>query len=207
MASVLIHMAVAKKINEKIKYNEKDLLLGVIAPDIGKDINIPRKISHFTDGISSTPNIDLFLKKYKAKLNNSYEMGYFIHLLTDVVWFDEFIKNYEKESNFVLKDGGKVYLDEEEFNDLIYNDYTNLNRQLLDYYNMDLSIFYEEYEFPDVFIEEIPKDKLRQLVDKMGIICSKDYTNTEYVFSIENIVHFVEFTTLYVWDNIKEYIK
>lgn len=207
MASALIHMAVAKRINERIKYDEKILFLGVIAPDIGKDINIPRNVSHFTEGDNSVPDIEKFLEKYKDKLDRPYEMGYYIHLLTDVIWHGDFIKNYDEKSNFVLKDGQKVYITKDEFGKLIYNDYSNLNGRLLDYYDMDLSVFYDEYEFPEIFIEEIPKQHLRTLIDKMGLICSKDYSNKEYVLSIENVIHFIEFTVLYVWDNIKKYVK
>ena len=40
--------------------------------------------------------------------------------------------------------------------DLIYNDYTNLNTVLLDEYNMDLNIFYNEPPQLDNIIQEIP---------------------------------------------------
>lgn len=205
MASVLIHMAVAKKVNEKLNRNEKHLLLGTIAPDIGKDLNIPRQISHFTDGIKVTPNLDTFYNKYKNDLTGDYELGYFIHLIVDVLWFEEFLKNYQNENNFLLKNGEKIYISEEEYCKLLYNDYTNLNSQLLDYYDMSLSVFYDEYEFPKNKIEEIPYDQLRRLVDKMGIICSGDMTSKEYALSIENIVHFIEYSTIYVMDKLKEY--
>lgn len=205
MASVLIHMAVAKRVNKRLNRNEKNLLLGTIAPDIGKDLNIPREISHFTGGSEVTPNLDLFYNKYKNDLTADYELGYFIHLIVDVLWFEEFLKNYRDQNNFILKNGEKIYISEEEYCKLLYNDYTNLNSQLLDYYDMDLSLFYDEYEFPKNKIEEIPYNELRGLVDKMGLICSDDRTSKEYALSIENIVHFIEYSAIYVIDKLKEY--
>lgn len=203
MASALIHMAVAKKVNEKLNLNEKYFLLGSIAPDIGKDINIPKKISHFHNS-ENLPNIDMFLDKYKSYLNNPYEMGYLVHLLTDYIWFKEFITNYDKKESYVLKNGEKINIPFQLFNELLYNDYTNLNHLILDYYNIDLSVFYEEYPLPKTAITEIPEDKLRELINKMSIICSSDYTNKEYILSLENVTHFIEYATIYVLDRLEE---
>ena len=38
MASAIIHLCIAKEINKYLKMNEKELLLGAIAPDISKEI-------------------------------------------------------------------------------------------------------------------------------------------------------------------------
>ena len=47
MASSMIHMAVAKEINKKLKKDEKALLIGTIAPDISKLIGDNKIKSHF----------------------------------------------------------------------------------------------------------------------------------------------------------------
>lgn len=205
MASVLIHMAVAKKINEELKRDERNLLLGSIVPDIGKSLNISRKVSHFTNGISDTPNVNLFYDKYKTNLNNDYELGYFIHLLTDELWFEEFMKNYMTKDGFILKNGEQIDIKEEEYFKLLYNDYTNLDPELLDYYNMDLSIFYDEYEFPINAIEEIPYNKLRRLLDEKSLIYTKNSKTKEYILSLENITLFIEYSAIYVMDKLREY--
>ena len=77
MASAIIHIAVAKKLNEQLKMNEKALFLGTIAPDISKHIGQDRKISHFLDE-NRIPNLNLFLKKYNNSLNIPFIMGYYI---------------------------------------------------------------------------------------------------------------------------------
>ena len=46
------------------------------------------------------------------------------------------------------------------------NDYTNLNIQLIEKYNLDLKIFYNDITNIEYIIKEIPLDKLNILVDK-----------------------------------------
>ena len=89
MASAIIHIAVAKKLNEQLKMNEKELFLGTIAPDISKHIGQDRKVSHFLYE-NRIPNLNLFLKKYNNSLNIPFIMGYYIHLFTDYLWFKYF---------------------------------------------------------------------------------------------------------------------
>lgn len=205
MASALMHMAVAKKVNDKLKCDERYFFLGPIAPDIGKELKIPRKITHFTDGTTDTPDLNKFYQKYHSELNNDYELGYFVHLIVDVLWFEEFLKNYKSDDSCILKNGEKINVSEEEYCKLIYNDYTNLNAKLLDYYDMDLSIFYEEYDFPKTKIEEIPYDHFRVLLDSMSLIVSNISKPKDYMLSLENIVHFIEYSSVYVLDKLEEY--
>lgn len=47
MASSIIHLAVAKEINKKLKRKEKEILIWSIAPDISKHINKTKFKSHF----------------------------------------------------------------------------------------------------------------------------------------------------------------
>ena len=85
MASAVIHLCVAKEVNKYLKMDENMILLGSIAPDISKQIGETKEISHFLDHTNEDdiPNIDRFLSKYKSELNKPFEVGYFIHLLTD----------------------------------------------------------------------------------------------------------------------------
>lgn len=206
MASALIHFAVAKKVNEKINVsNEKHFLLGSIAPDIAKMIGSTREKSHFildTDK-SDSPNIGVFLKKYKKYLNNPYELGYYVHLLTDVLWFDEFLPNFIKEDYIINRSKEIVHFNEEEIKYLIYNDYTNLNPEILSYYNFDLSLFYETFSFPKNHIEEVSEEYFQDVIDKLGNICLKE-SGGSYIFPLETIIHFIEYATIYVLDEIKK---
>lgn len=209
MASALIHLAVAKRVNEVLKIeNEKHLLFGSIAPDIAKMVGSTRKKSHFIleDEGTDTPNIERFLGKYKKYLNEPYELGYFIHLVTDVLWFDEFLPNFVQDTYLINSWGEKIKFEEDELLEILYNDYTNLNKEVLSYYNLDLSLFYEEFEFPHNHIEEVSEEHFQDVIDKMGMI-SKNLSNASYVLKIENIIHFIEYATIYCLDELKKIDK
>ena len=53
MASAIIHLCVAKCANEILKRNEKEFLLGSIAPDISKQV--PPKFSIYSFVFTSLP--------------------------------------------------------------------------------------------------------------------------------------------------------
>lgn len=205
MASALIHMAVAKRVNEVLKLeDEKKFIFGSIAPDIAKMVGSTRKTSHFiTKEDSDTPEINLFLDKYKKYLVNNYELGYFVHLVTDVLWFNEFLPNFVDDTYLISKTGEKIKFEHDELLEILYNDYTNLNAEVLSYYNLDLSIFYEDFEFPENHIDEVSNEHFKDVIEKFGIISSNLADNT-YVLNIENIIHFIEFATIYCLDEIKK---
>ena len=207
MASSIIHMAVASEINKKLKRNNDKLLIGSIAPDISKHLGLSKIESHFQDNDDSIPNIDKFLNKYKDRLNDDFVMGYFIHLYTDYLWFKYFIPEiYEKDmitklDGTVVKCRGgmqKLYM---------YNDYTNLNTRLLDEYNMDLNIFYNEIPKIEEIIEEIPMDKLSIIVNATSIIIENTKVHKDYVFNINDVKKFIELCVKLTNAKIKEILE
>ena len=205
MASSVIHMCVAKEINKYFNRKEKKILIGSIAPDISKQINETKEKSHFLDSVNSDlPNMDKFLLKYKNNLNNDFVMGYFIHLYTDYLWFKYFIPNFVKKDFIYTLDGNTVSLSNNEKINYIYNDYTNLNTKLIDEYNLDLSIFYEEKPNFENIIQEIPMDKIQIIIDKAGIIIKNAKESKSYVFDLEEINKFIEFTVNDIIQNIEK---
>ena len=80
MASTIIHLAIAKKVQEKIKVeNLKDYYLGAIAPDISKQVGESRETSHFLINTKEDiPNINVFVKRYPLFQYNSF------HFLTSL---------------------------------------------------------------------------------------------------------------------------
>lgn len=203
MASSLIHICVAKKINDRLNLDPKQLYLGTIAPDLSKLVGETKLKSHFLDNNSNIPNIQTFLKKYKTKLNEPFVLGYFIHLLTDQIWFKDFISKKKYANSIKLIDGTVINVSEQEATQLIYNDYTNLNIKLIDYYSLDLSLFYEPLIKPSNIIKEIPLDKLNVLVNKAGEILMNTKTKKNYIFDINDIILFVDECTNKFFDIIK----
>lgn len=207
MASSVIHMCVAKKINEYLNYDKKQLYLGSIAPDIAKLIGETKQNSHFiTELDSDIPNIELFLNKYKHQITNPFVMGYYIHLYTDKIWFKKFVPTFLSDITIKLLDGTIVPLTNEQKGLLIYNDYSNLNVQLLDKYDLDLSLFYEELEYPEDIIKEIPTNKLKILIDKASQLIMDSKKSKEYVFDIIDIEKFIDNCTNEIIDKIKNII-
>ena len=208
MASAIIHIAVANEINKTLKKDEQKFLIGSIAPDIAKQIGMTKVLSHFQDKDDSIPNLDKFLNKYKDKLNDPFILGYYVHLYTDYLWFKYFIPElYDDDSSMIKKLNGEVIKCNGDMEKLyIYNDYTNLNRKVIDEYNLNLKIFYNS---PPVFengIDEIPMDKIDVLLDKMGLIISKTNEHKNFVFDITNIKKFVSTSVDIILSDINERI-
>lgn len=205
MASSLIHMCVAKEVNKFLKRNEKDILIGTIAPDISKYLGQTKEESHFLDNVADDiPNIERFLNKYRNNLTNDFVMGYYIHLYTDYLWFKYFITNFSKQDFIYTLDNKKLFLSEEEKLEYIYNDYTNLNGQLIDEYNIELSIFYEEQPQLENIIEEIPMDKLNLIIDNAGLIIKNAKESKAYIFDLDIVNNFIEFAVNDILSNIEK---
>ena len=197
MASAVIHLCIAKEVNKYLKMNEYDLLLGSIAPDISKQIGETKEISHFLDHSNEDdiPNIDRFLAKYRNDLHNPFTMGYFIHLLTDKYWFRDYI--YQFIERFT-RENVKKKITYTAMRDLIYNDYTNINTDLIDRYMLPLDIFYEEFREPTTAIREIPVDKLDILIDKMGLIIEEAKKEKNFIFDMNDVETFINNSVKYI---------
>ena len=193
MASSVIHMAVANEVNKVLKRDNSKLLIGSIAPDISKQIGQDRTISHFIfeDGLI---DLDKFLDKYKNNLDDDFVLGYYIHLLPDYFWFKYFMPEITNYSIIKTLDGKELSLSKEEICKYIYNDYTNINIRVINEYNMDLKIFFNELPEIKKIIEEIPMDKLQVIVDKAGNIIMNSTNGKNYTFDIKNIKQFISFT-------------
>ena len=202
MASAIIHLCIAKEVNKYLGMDEYQLLLGSIAPDISKQIGETKEISHFLDHSNEDdiPNISNFLNKYKDDLKNPFTMGYFIHLLTDKYWFRDYVYKFIER---YAKDQNKKKLTYTAIKDVIYNDYTNINIDLIDKYYLPLEIFYTDFRRPTSKINEIPLDKLPILIEKMGLIIEESKEEKTFVFDTTEIFNFIEETTKYIIKDIQ----
>jgi hypothetical protein len=202
MASAIIHMCVAKKVNSYLQMDERMLTLGAIAPDISKQIGRDKIESHFLnkeDAETGIPNCDRFVKKYRSELNKPFEMGYLIHLLTDKYWFRDYMPKFIKD---FTDDKDATY---EALRTIIYGDYTCLNRRLIDDYMLDLYFFSNDFVYPQSKITEIPIDKLPIIVEKMGIIISKSYSKKLVMMNEDEIIDFIEHIGNQIVDDLKDY--
>lgn len=207
MASTIIHMAVAKELENKLEIsNKRDYFLGSIAPDISKQIGQSRSISHFSSNMKNgVPDINLFVKRYPMFKYNSFNLGYFIHLYTDKLWDEEIINKIVSENSIKLLDGTTIKTTPEEITELVYSDYTNLNKELINNYNLDLSTFYENFQIPDTELKEIPIDKLDILINKMSIIIENSKQEKKYTFDIYVVKEFIDKCSKEILNEIEKY--
>ena len=107
-------------------------------------------------------------------------------------------------NNYIkLLSGDTIKCSKEDITKIIYNDYSNLNISLIEEYNLDLSLFYEKLETPNIDFDEIPVDKLQIIVDKMGIIIENSKKGGVYSFNIDNIKSFIKLCTDIISNDIK----
>ena len=155
MPGYVIHLAVAEKYLEKHKdknENYNDFIEGVIFPDSTKI----KSETHYGEK-SSESNLYEFLKEHE--INNSFERGYFLHLLTDYLFYNRYIDKISEK---------------------IYNDYDVLNDALIEKYHVVLpakiktQVFSKEgtlyilsMELLDKLIEDISNMDLEKVSDEV----------------------------------------
>ena len=204
MASSLIHIAVAKELNKTLKRDREKLFLGTIAPDISKLIGENKMKTHFLDQDDSIPNLEKFLEKYKSNLNDDFVLGYYIHLFTDFLWFKYFITEVYDKDIIRKLDGTEVKCSGRMASIYIYNDYTNLNAELVERYDLDFKLFYNELPKFENIIDEVPMDKLHLIVDKTGTLMLNSKNFKDMIFNLEHIERFIEFSVDLISNNLME---
>ena len=125
MAGYVIHLAVAEEYIKKYPEDIQDynkFIEGVIAPDGVLD----KSITHYGEK-SSKVNLKKFLES--NEVNTDYNKGYFLHLLTDYIFYNKFLEYFSKD---------------------IYNDYDILNKTLQKTFHVKIpesvkeKVFYKE---------------------------------------------------------------
>jgi len=114
MPSWPIHLAIAKKVNEKLKLNKDLFYYGNLIPDVDRNSPINKYKAHYYDNnlpYFNCPkehmiNINLFLKDYKDDLTNPLILGYYCHLLADYyynlnVYTTKWL--YDDKNNIILE--------------------------------------------------------------------------------------------------------
>lgn len=138
MPGYVIHLAVAEEYlknhkDKKEEYNE--FIEGVIFPDSTKD----KSKTHYGQK-SSLSNLFEFLKE--NEINSSFERGYFLHLLTDYLFYNRYVDKMSKD---------------------MYNDYDILNKSLIDKYKVVIpekvknQVFFKDGELVILSMELVDK--------------------------------------------------
>lgn len=178
MASSSIHLAIAKKYLEKHKDLEhKEFIKGTLYPDAAED----NDATHYTLKNRGTDNVSHvrgkvqlydFLKEHETM--DSFEKGWFLHLITDFLFFQEcFTEEYltnTKQKEFCKElyhayDCVNLYMEEKYH--VVKEDYEAYPSE---YYS---GIPYEECilskEMVDAFIERVSSIDLEKYIDKIKV--------------------------------------
>ena len=125
--------------------------------------------------------------------------------MTDKLWIEKFIPTLIQDNTIKLLNGSIISTNPEEIENMLYSDYTNINRQIIDEYEMDLSIFYEEFIPPTTQLNEIPIDQLDILLNKMGIIIENSKEEKPYTLDFEAVKDFIENSSKEIIEELKRY--
>lgn len=170
MAGYVIHLAVAeeykKNYPEDIE-NYEDFIKGVIAPDNVKD----KSLTHYGPK-SSKPNLKLFFED--RDINNSFNKGYFLHLVTDYLFYNKFLNWFSKD---------------------IYNDYDILNKSLIKKFGVKIpesvknSVFYKAGETKILKLEDTEKFITDTAKLKLSDIKNRTLADDKYWLSFKQLEH------------------
>jgi len=144
MPGYVIHLAVGKVYsqNNEIKDLER-FKEGIIAPDIEED----KSKSHYGP-YSSSPGLNEFLEKQGIK--DSYNEGYFLHLLTDYLFYNKYLEKWEQS---------------------IYDDYDIINENIIKRYEIEIpSQVQEKVKFKQGNLSILNEDDIYKFIDFVGKI-------------------------------------
>jgi len=172
MASSAIHLAVAKqylKNNKNLNY--RNVIAGSLYPDAVED----NDKSHYTDlnrgsdnvsHIRGKVNLYEFLKEHE--ILNDFELGWFLHLVTDYLFFEECFT-----TEYLLKNSYKDFCKD------LYFAYNCLTDYLEEKYNIT-KIDYQDYPseyYPGIPYEEciISKNMIDKFINRVSVINITEY--------------------------------
>lgn len=159
MPGYIIHLAVGSVYlqNNKIE-NLESFYKGIIEPDMITD----KTKSHYGPS-SSQPGLNKFIKL--NGISSNYEEGYFLHLLTDYLFYNRFLKKWDS----------KIYNDYDKSNERIKEKYKIIIPEqiedIVQFKTGKLEVLNEEELYR--FIECVGKINVREIISKSNI----DYEN------------------------------
>jgi hypothetical protein len=123
------------------------------------------------------------------------------------LWFKYFVPEFYDKITIKKLDGTSFKCTKDMASTYIYNDYTNINIDIIDQYELNLKIFYGELPKIEPIISEIPMNKLDLLIEKMGLIIKNTTVHKAYIFNLDNINNFIKTAIELTLAKIKEIEK
>jgi len=152
-----MHYCITTRLNETIRIDDPQFLLGGIAPDVHKHMQEPKAKSHFA-GVDSQglffSDYDAFGAKYFRSRIQPFHLGYYYHLISDQIWLEEI---YFPLIQWLPQPKKK------QAQESYYRDFGRLNGMLIDHYGLKLA----HLEAVPVEIDEIDYRFLPALIQDL----------------------------------------
>lgn len=193
MPSWPIHIALANKINKKLKLGDS-FIIGNVLPDYynGYIIDTPNKLDKKTTHYynKELENYDKFLKENKENIKNPLFLGYYAHLFTD-----SFYNKYFHQKHLLKKDDKYI---------LILNDGKTINKKnpwelkQQDFYNYgNYLINNTSFILSNINTEKLPfnlkKDDINKITNKINDLFKSQNKEDKYlVFTKEELNNLFE---------------
>lgn len=209
MPSSIIHRCVSKRVLEKMNLleNNSDIYMyeiGSIAPDCWRNSNrfknslLPkkekRKYSHFSNDDEYIENFDRFFDKYKNQLNDSFMLGYLVHLITDFHWRTSmFYKCFSEDGSIILLDGSLLNGEKGVRKELLYKEGRKMAFLLSKHFELkDLRELSLEELNKLPYMDEIEFDGLNDTINFSNIEANTDNNHELIVYELEKFINGVE---------------
>ena len=183
MPNISSHMAVAVKVSEILEIDDPLFIEGNLLPDLYRN----KEKSHFKKMGKKylVPNIEYV--KSTFDLSNKLYLGYLVHLLLDKYYLEDYL--------LVRYPSKDVFEDKK-----IYNDYDILNKDIIDYFNMNIE--YLENTLSKININGIDRVKLQNNIKFLRLNKDGDllYLNKE------DFLTFLNDIALKIVNEIKEFV-
>lgn len=194
-----VHLEIAKRINEKLKYTDADLEkfnLGNVLPDINNCYivtDISKKIDHKYTHYQDTKTEPSYINYKKIFKNEIYDdpllLGYYIHLFTDYTWNDYFYTQYGKDERIKnLTHDEKRKIKQDDFK--VYNNLFMDNKPRFSHFD-ELIVASKKINRISIIKEDIEKvEKFLKNQEKFNCdykILSKEILDSKMNGTIENL--------------------
>lgn len=187
MPNIMIHEEVAHYLSNKINKNSYNFYLGIIAPDSPNTYGFGKKEDRWLahqrrkDYNEWRNSLNEFYQKEKNNYDEDFLLGYYIHILTDII-YDDFL--YLKVREKILKDNHSL----EESHDIMRTDmdkyYFNEIEEIKDILNKD-NVTYEINGISKELMSEWKEKVLKELNNKNESI----YITQEIIDTLNELVY------------------
>ena len=158
MASLMIHMVVAQEFCKKNNIENIELFLkGNLSPDLTENKQLAhgvtdyKPLKNYDDVIRGRVNLQVCCKL--LDLNDDFQKGVFLHLITDYYFYNHYMVNLETYKSITNKTHEKV-------NPIVYDEYGKVARVLIS-------------KFDDIRLDLLP-DFARVVSEKDMVLFSKE---------------------------------